>query len=31
LKNDLEAKLRPIQYVLNKLDPKDTNSQHIDV
>lgn len=31
LKNDLEAKLRPIQYVLNKLDSKDTNSQYIDV
>ena len=27
LKNDLEAQLRPIQYVLNKLDPEDSDSQ----
>ena len=27
LKNDLEAQLRPIQYVLNKLDPEDSEPQ----
>ena len=27
LKNDLEAQLRPIQYVLNKLDPEDSETQ----
>ena len=27
LKNDLEAQLRPIQYVLNKIDPEDSDSQ----
>ncbi len=27
LKNDLEAKLRPIQYVLNKLNPEDSEPQ----
>lgn len=27
LKNDLEAQLRPIQYVLNKIDPEDSEPQ----
>ena len=27
LKNDLEAQLRPIQYVLNKIDPENSDSQ----
>lgn len=27
LKNDLEAQLKPIQYVLNKLDPEDSEPQ----
>jgi hypothetical protein len=27
LENDLKEELKPIQYVLNKLDPEDTNSQ----
>lgn len=27
LENGLKEELKPIQYVLNKLDPEDTNSQ----
>ena len=27
LENDLKEELKPIQYVLNKLDPEDTNPQ----
>jgi hypothetical protein len=31
LENDLKEEMKPIQYVLNKLDSKDTNTQYIDV
>lgn len=31
LEGEIQKKLNPIQYVLNKLDSKDTNSQYIDV
>ena len=31
LESDIQKKLNPLQFVLNKLDPKDINSQHIDV
>ena len=27
LENDLKEELKPIQYVLNKLDPEDTETQ----
>ena len=31
LESEIQKKLNPLQVVLNKLDSKDTNSQHIDV
>lgn len=31
LESEIQKKLNPLQFVLNKLDSKDTNSQHIDV
>ncbi len=31
LEGEIQKKLNPLQFVLNKLDPKDINSQHIDV
>lgn len=31
LESEIQKKLNPLQFVLNKLDPKDINSQHIDV
>jgi hypothetical protein len=31
LESEIQKKLNPLQAVLNKLDPKDTNSQYIDV
>ena len=31
LEGEIQKKLNPLQFVLNKLDSKDTNSQYIDV